>query len=166
MTFVAGLGAHLMNAWLTTELRGAAGPVLERLLGGPATLVDASEPRIEGAHVAWIAFDGPASGRLEAAFSGAPIDALARAMIGDDAFESRGDDALGELANVIAGHVLPRLGGGDAVFTTAPPRAGAIDPERAPEARVAFTALGGRVDVALHLLGGTLPRATRWRPAP
>jgi CheY-specific phosphatase CheX len=70
-----------------------------------------------------VEFRGPTSGRLVLQASSVILADVANNMLGAD--DSRPPalqrDALGELANVICGHVLPLVGGADAVFHLSAP---------------------------------------------
>jgi hypothetical protein len=69
-------------------------------------------------------FDGPSSGRLVLAARGGLLPTLAGNMLGEDGPTSVGQqhDALGEIANVVCGNVLPRVAGKASVFRIAAPR--------------------------------------------
>lgn len=70
-----------------------------------------------------VAFRGPVTGRLEVWADETLLETLAMNMIGGDAPPSRDIqlDALGEMANVICGNVLPALEDAGAVFRLAAP---------------------------------------------
>lgn len=109
---------------LEAQLREAACEVLEQMcflvpdaLGpGPADL----DPRPS----VWLHFRGPFAGRLQLACDESLMAEIATNMLGlEDAPDSmRQLDALRELANVICGNLLPRVGGTQAVFQVEPPR--------------------------------------------
>jgi CheY-specific phosphatase CheX len=70
-----------------------------------------------------VSFNGPLSGRLVLRASSAILPAMTENMLGAD-----GDypfavqrDALGEIANVICGNLLPKVGGAEAVFVLSAP---------------------------------------------
>jgi CheY-specific phosphatase CheX len=122
--------------------------------------VDASAPGGEVAAdadgVAVVAFSGPLTGALLVQVSRRVLPALTATMLGTDATPDVDTqrDALGELANIMTGNVLPRLAGTQAVFTLAPPARYASWDEacrahRAPDAHVALAVEGGRADVAI-----------------
>jgi chemotaxis protein CheX len=71
-------------------------------------------------------FTGPRRGRLALRVPSTLLPTIAANMLGDDDAppSSLQHDALGELANVICGAVLPSLGGPSAVFSLASPRTG------------------------------------------
>ena len=116
-------------------------------------------------------FRGPLTGRLVLRASACVMPAIASNMLGDD--ESKHvplqRDALGELANVICGNVLPAIGGAEAVFHLAAPRLYSIGEtlsrnEDAPQARVTFGVEAGRVEAQLFVFGAVdacMPRAAR-----
>ncbi len=98
-------------------------------------------------------FRGPLTGRLVLRASQCVLPAIAANMLGEE--ESRQiplqRDALGELANVICGNILPIVAGADAVFHLAAPVVHAEDQrssrdDDAPEARVTFGIEDGRVE--------------------
>lgn len=70
-----------------------------------------------------VEFRGPLNGRLVLRASSVILPDVANNMLGaeDDRPAALQRDALGELANVICGHVLPRIGGAGAVFSLAAP---------------------------------------------
>lgn len=107
-----------------------AAPLIEAATDTFAALafffVEAGDPSqslaVDG--VAVVDFDGPIHGRLAVRLSGGVLPALAANMLGDDESPSlvMQRDALGEVANVICGNVLPRLVGAAAVFNLRAPR--------------------------------------------
>jgi len=62
-------------------------------------------------------------------------------------------DALGEVANVVCGNLLPEIAGRDAVFRLDAPRAfdGAGCGHGTPAAALSLGVDGGRAELALHL---------------
>jgi CheY-specific phosphatase CheX len=100
-------------------------------------------------------FEGPVTGTLELRVSALVLPGLAINMLGE--FETPSDevqrDALGEVANVITGNVLPRLAGAKAVFRLHPPRA--IGPASGPATAVADVGLDeGRAELRLLITEG------------
>ena len=103
-----------------------------------------------------VEFRGPAHGRLVLRASGHVLPSIAASMLGES--ERRATalqrDALGELANVICGNVLPALHDAEAVFRLEAPRAhGVSTPSResdTPAARVVLGVEDGRVEVTLY----------------
>src|SRR4051812_38701317 len=71
-----------------------------------------------------VEFHGPLSGRLVLRASATVLPVIAANMLGEE--ESRQHamqrDALGELANVICGNLLPQIAGAEAVFILKAPR--------------------------------------------
>lgn len=105
-------------------------------------------------------FRGPLTGRLVLRASHGVLPAIAANMLGED--ESRQAplqrDALGELANVICGNVLPAIAGAEAVFHLAAPRVHSASEalsrdEDAPKAHAMFGIENGRVESLLFLFG-------------
>ena len=70
-----------------------------------------------------VAFRGPLSGRLILSASSKILPGLAANMLGtDNPDEATQRDALGELANVICGNLLPQVAGADVVFSLSAPQ--------------------------------------------
>ena len=102
-----------------------------------------------------VRFEGPMSGRLVVRLCGGMLHRLATNMLGDaDGGTSLQRDALGEVANVVCGNLLPLIAGPAAEFalTHAQPMA-AIEALATPP--VASVQVGfddaGRADVFLYL---------------
>ncbi len=107
---------------------------------------------------AQVRFKGPFEGCLIVALHGEILAPLAANMLGEDSHPSPElqKDALGEIANVICGNILPPIAGESAVFRLSSPvqpdsgcRQGAME-------LAAATALGldeGRAEVSLYLKG-------------
>lgn len=107
-----------------------------------------------------VEFRGPLIGRLVVRASSVVLPALAANMLGAD--QSRHlplqRDALGEIANVICGNVLPLIAGSDVIFNLAAPlvHEGGTLPSREhdePAARVEIGVEDGRVETLLYLFG-------------
>lgn len=105
-------------------------------------------------------FRGPLTGRLVLRASECVMPAIAANMLGEDESQQvpLQRDALGELANVICGNVLPAIGGAEAVFHLAAPRVHSVGEtlsrdEDAPQAKVAFGVETGRVEAQLFVFG-------------
>ncbi len=82
-------------------------------------------------HAVRVAFAGPCAGALDVAVSDDVAVALAANMLGLDPDAVRADadvrhDAVGELANVVCGNVLPLVAGREAVFHLAAPAVRAV----------------------------------------
>jgi CheY-specific phosphatase CheX len=107
-------------------------------------------------------FRGPLTGRLVVRASSCILPVVAANMLGAE--ESRQlplqRDALGEIGNVICGHVLPLIAGADKVFNLAAPvvhDAGELahrEHDR-PSARVEVGVEDGRAEAVLYLFGDT-----------
>lgn len=105
-----------------------------------------------------VEFRGPLTGRLVVRASQCILPAVAANMLGAEASQQLPlqRDALGEIGNVICGHVLPLIGGADAVFNLAAPQFiedGHL-PQRdadAPSARVQIGVEDGRAESILYL---------------
>ena len=106
-----------------------------------------------------VAFAGPFAGALALRVSEDVATALAANMLGVDAVDA-GDrlvhDALGEVANVICGNLLPELAGRMAVFHLGAPEPvpAAPGPTSGPDRPSLAITLGvdaGRAEVALHV---------------
>jgi CheY-specific phosphatase CheX len=104
-----------------------------------------------------VAFSGPFGGRLEVRVSAALLPVIAANMLGDDTAhdDQTARDAVGELANVICGNVLPAIAGSREVFHLEAPRG--IDVAPAPGLPPAATADIGldesRAEVRLYVDG-------------
>jgi len=110
------------------------------------------------AHGVRVQFAGPLTGALALHVSDDVARALAANMLGVDAV--RGEpadaqrlirDALGEVANVICGNLLPALAGRTAVFELGAPAPVPVDDPARPVAAITLGIDSGRADVALHL---------------
>lgn len=113
--------------------------------------------------VAVVEFDGPIHGRLVFRLAGDVLAVLAANMLGQDDAPTPAmqQDALGELANVICGNMLPRLVGATAVFSLRAPRfdLGWDAACGVAHTSSAFAALGiehGRADLALYVFDADL----------
>jgi CheY-specific phosphatase CheX len=102
-----------------------------------------------------VRFRGPLTGRLVVRLAGGMLPRLASNMLGDvDGSAAMQRDALGEVANVVCGNLLPLIGGSADVYAIeAAMPAVAID--RSAQAPAAVVQLGledaGRADVFLFL---------------
>ena len=105
-----------------------------------------------------VEFDGPSSGRLVLAAHGGLLPALAANMLGENEPPSMDQqhDALGEIANVVCGNLLPRIAGKASVFQITAPKA--MDTEElascmreACAAEVQLPLEEGRADLALFM---------------
>jgi CheY-specific phosphatase CheX len=103
-----------------------------------------------------VTFAGPLAGAVTVRVSDDVAATLAANMLGVDVVDG-GDplvrDALGEMANVICGNVLPELAGRAAVFHLGAPQSLAPDAEGTPAAAVTLGVDAGRAEVALFVDG-------------
>jgi len=128
----------------------------------PSAVPSAAEAAAPLAVGVGVRFDGPLRGRLELRVSGDVARCVAENMLGVDALDLDADgalvrDALGEVANVVCGNLLPEIAGRDAVFRLDAPRAfdgagaGAGCGHGTPAAALSLGVDGGRAELALHL---------------
>lgn len=108
-----------------------------------------------------VEFRGPVTGRLVVRTSTNILPAIAANMLGAEASTQQPlqRDALGEIGNVICGHVLPLIAGADKIFHLAAPivHEGGELPQRdqdEPSARVQIGVEDGRAEVLLYLFAG------------
>lgn len=140
---------------LRTALSSATISTFEELglvfpAAGPETAA-ADAPLAGGVRVA---FDGPWRGAVVLRATAGVLAAAAANMLGTGTppAEPLQRDALGELANVLCGNLLPTLAGRAAVFELqAPCWIGAAPDAAAPAAAVALEVEEGRVEAALHV---------------
>jgi CheY-specific phosphatase CheX len=115
-----------MTNALTAALRDAATHTLEDM----CFLCDAPEMASEYESTPLVAyarvrFTGPRTGRLEVRVAQDLLPVIAANMLGlDESDAAEQFDALGEIANVICGNVLPALHDDSAVFDIAAPETG------------------------------------------
>lgn len=112
-------------------------------------------------------FRGPFAGRLVLSASACVLPAIASNMLGEAGRRQSPlqRDALGEIANVICGNVLPAIAGAEAVFHLSAPHihdAGesASRDHDAPSAQVQFGVEDGRVSSTLYVFGTVPVHAT------
>jgi hypothetical protein len=143
------------------SLSEAAAATFEELAYAFAERTDVQDTPRGDDGIATVSFSGPVCGRIVVAMGGGALPSLAANMLGQEeaptAVVQR--DALGEVANVICGNVLPRVAGSTAVFSLGAPNAepswaAACARGGVPAARVAFALEGGRADIALFLEAG------------
>lgn len=106
-------------------------------------------------------FHGPVRGRLTLSASSVLLPAIAANMLGEDQsrFVPLQRDALGEMANVVCGNLLPLAAGAEAVFRLDAPQwmseADAVTRSGdAPVASVVFGVDDGRVSAQLFVFDG------------
>jgi CheY-specific phosphatase CheX len=153
-----------MNTLLNRALYGATAMVFEEL-GFMLTNPDLEEHQVSlpAQTSVSVSFQGPLQGALLITVFGDLLPTLAANMLGeDDASERQQWDALGEIANVICGNLLPSIAGLKAVFKLAAPAARPGEWQPDDEVwelgqRVAQAQIGledGRADVILLAIGG------------
>src|SRR5690349_11017779 len=145
-----------MTSITHSPLLAAAATTFESLamLPSSATLsaAEAAAPIAFGVRVD---FEGPLRGRLELHVTADVACCVAENMLGLpialDADATLVRDALGEVANVVCGNVLPELAGRDAVFRLGAPGPSALAAKGTPAAALSLGVDGGRAELALHL---------------
>ena len=107
-----------------------------------------------------VEFRGPLTGRLVLRASSNILGSIAANMLGEDASRERPlqRDALGEIANVICGNVLPAIAGVEVVFNLSAPHVcegveSASRERDKPSARVMYGIEQGRTEAVLYLFG-------------
>lgn len=144
-----------MTSSLVPPLSRAATSTFEELalLFASEALSDVQEAAVASTTVR-VAFRGPLTGALELRVSDALLPQIAANMLGfmEQPAAQLQQDAMGELANVICGNVLPDVAGPAAVFDLDAPVV-VTTPMPSPPRAVARLGLedSGRADVALYL---------------
>ncbi|MDX2182941.1 MAG: chemotaxis protein CheX [Gemmatimonadaceae bacterium] len=141
----------MSNSWQTPLHRAAATTFEELALLVPIDVLDDEQRAAPLAPGMAVDFEGPYCGTLEIHVTENVLPDIAVNMLGAFDTPSADDqrDALGEMANVITGNVLPLLAGSAAVFRLHPPRR--VDVRAtAPNATVAFGLDGGRAEILLR----------------
>ena len=150
-----------MTTSLEAELYKAAVLTFEELsfmlpLCGP----DQAQSAGQAAAVATVRFSGPLSGRLVLGASDELLPAMTANILGDDniADARLQCDALGEVANVICGNLLPAIGNVHEVYRIEAPQLQGKTPhvadEGAPSAEVCLVLEEGWARVGLYLERG------------
>ena len=142
-----------MNKKLETELYKAATLTFEELgflLPTPEIDEQQLNARVEAS--VSIDFEGPFSGHLLVRICGGLLPILAANMLGEEGTPSKNlqYDALGEIANVICGNMLPGIAGSKDVFHVDPPKM-AESPDLPPVAEVQVGLGPGRADLLLFV---------------
>jgi CheY-specific phosphatase CheX len=103
-----------------------------------------------------VRFQGPFHGALQVQLYGQVLPIVVANMLGEEDTPTRSQqlDALGEIANIICGNLLPQIAGAHEVFQLDAPQAvdAAGAPESPPMACITNVQLGleqGRVDLGL-----------------
>ena len=148
-----------MSNSFQTELYKAAALTFEELgfMFPSPELADMYKDAAVEARVS-VGFTGPYSGVLVITVRGDLLMAIATNMLGEDVPPSAQQqrDALGEIANVVCGNVLPRVSGTKEVFRIAAPKVGDL-PESlngvdTPSAQVSMALDEGMADIELYVL--------------
>lgn len=148
-----------MNSLETAIYRTGAAIFEELAFLFPTEEIEDYQRALPARAAAEVGFRGPVSGQLVVVAYGEVLPQLAANMLGEDAHHSEQiqRDALGEVANVICGNLLPALSGTQAVFSLdAPQVSAAVCNEdghggKRPSAEVIIGLDGGRADLLLYL---------------
>ncbi len=106
-------------------------------------------------------FTGPLKGKLELRVTDGLLEAIASNMLGEDTPPSieMQRDALGEMANVICGNVLPAVSGSQEIFRLSAPKVISLNDVSSgnsePTAAVNIGLENGRADVLIYLEGNS-----------
>ncbi len=124
-----------MSMQLLSQLRRATLSTFEDLgFVLPAAKIDDEQAAVGLSWSARVAFHGPVDGWLEVRVSNEVASQLAANMLGcEEVIESATkQDALGEIANVICGNLVPALGTPQDVFDLDAPQLSAIEGDETP----------------------------------
>ncbi len=107
---------------------------------------------------AFVEFKGPISGRMVISVYGCVLTEIAANMLGQSEIPTDEEqlDALGEMANIICGNVLPKITNKTDIFNIDAPKAsnGAsvwADASGSPAAHVTLPLADGRADLMLYI---------------
>ncbi len=142
-----------MGKKLETELYRAATLTFEELsFLLPTPEIDEEQLNAPVEAAVSVDFEGPFSGRLLVKVCGGLLPAITANMLGEEETPSRTQqyDALGEIANVICGHMLPGIAGSKDIFHVSPPRM-AESTDSPPMAEVQVGLGAGRADLLLFV---------------
>ncbi|MFB3885950.1 MAG: chemotaxis protein CheX [Thermodesulfobacteriota bacterium] len=142
-----------MNKKLETELFKAATLTFEELgFLLPTPEIDEQQLNAQVEAAVSIDFEGPFSGNLLVRICGGLLPIIAANMLGEEEAPSKSlqYDALGEIANVICGNMLPGIGGSKDVFHVNAPRM-VESPDLPPVAEVQVGLGSGRADLLLFV---------------
>ncbi len=138
---------------LETELYRAATLTFEELsFLLPTPEIDEEQMNAPVEAAVSVDFQGPFSGRLLVKVCGGLLPVIAANMLGEEEAPSRSQqyDALGEIANVICGHMLPGIAGSKDLFHVSPPKM-AESADSPPMAEVQVGLGAGRADLLLFV---------------
>jgi chemotaxis protein CheY-P-specific phosphatase CheC len=142
-----------MSKKLETELYKAATLAFEEvvfLLPTPEINEQQLNTPVEAA--VSVEFEGPFSGNLLLRVCGGLLPVIAANMLGEEEVKSQNlqYDALGEIANIICGNMLPGIAGSKEIFHVSPPkRADSTDLPPVAEAQLGIGQ--GRADMLLFI---------------
>jgi CheY-specific phosphatase CheX len=144
--------------WKTALLQAAVLTFEELCFLFPDTELTAEQRQAPIDATVCVHFRGPFEGTLQVTLCGQMLPTVAANMLGDDEppVVTQQHDALGEIANVICGNLLPGIAAPQAVFQLDTPQLldPAATPLTQPEDSVADVQLGldqGRVDLRLQV---------------
>jgi CheY-specific phosphatase CheX len=159
------------NSWKTELFQAVALTFEELCFLFPDAEMDAQQRHAPVDAGVRIAFKGPFAGELVVKVCGGLLPSIAANMLGEDESpsEAQQQDALGEIANIICGNVLPRIAGPREVFQLGVPQIDAsedTDGEVAmsPAAEVQLGFERGRVEVQLFAAPATVNTLEEPRP--
>lgn len=142
-----------MSKKLETELYRAATLTFEELgFLLPTPEIDEQQLNAQVEAAVSVDFEGPFSGKLLVRVCGGLLPIIAANMLGEDDVPSKSlqYDALGEIANVICGNMLPGIAGSKDVFRVSSPKmAESIDSPAVAEVQVGLGL--GRADLLLFV---------------
>ncbi len=142
-----------MGKKLETELYRAATLTFEELsFLLPTPEIDEEQLNAPVEAAVSVDFEGPFSGRLLVKVCGGLLPVITANMLGEEKVPSRSQqyDALGEIANVICGHMLPGIAGSKDIFHVSPPKM--VESADSPPMVEVQVGLGtGRADLLLFV---------------
>lgn len=142
-----------MSKKLETKLYEAATLTFEELgFLLPTPEIDEQQLNAQFEAAVSVNFEGPFSGKLLVRVCGGLLPIIATNMLGEEDVPSKSlqYDALGEIANVICGNMLPKIAGSDHIFHVSAPEI--VDDIDIPPVAEAQVGLGiGRADLFLFV---------------
>jgi CheY-specific phosphatase CheX len=144
------------NTWKTALLQAAVLTFEELCFLFPEAALTEEQQHAPADAAVCVRFQGPFHGALQVQLYGQVLPIVAANMLGEEAAPTRSQqlDALGEIANIICGNLLPQIAGAHEVFQLdAPQVVDAADTPASPSmACLTSVQLGleqGRVDLGL-----------------
>lgn len=144
-----------MSNKLETELYKAAVLTFEELgFLLPTPEIDEQQLNAQVEAAVSVEFEGPFSGTLLVKVCGGLLPTITANMLGEENIPSENQqyDALGEIANVICGNMLPGIAGSHEVFQVSPPQMAEFT-DLPPVAEVQVGLGQGRADLLLFISG-------------